>query len=309
MRLTCIFICFMAFAGCSVNKNSENSPEPVLVGLDGRKFFKPELQNQPKLDSNYAVALKNFQDNPSEENYIWLGRREAYRYNHKEAIEIFTRGLQRYPESYKLYRHRGHRYITTRDFKSAISDLQHAVDLMPADTIEIEPDGIPNKINTPLSSVAFNIWYHLGLAHYLSGDFKNAEEAYQQCMTVSNNDDLLCATADWLYMALRRQKKNDEAAKLLERITGTMNIIENDSYHKRLLMYKGLLKPEELLEVGDETADKDLAIATQGYGVGNWYLCNGDSAKAKEVFQKVVEGKHFSAFGFIAAEAELVRMK
>src|SRR5687768_4858648 len=83
---------------CSINKNVEKIAEPVLVGLDGKEFFKPTLPNQAKLDSNYSVALKNFQDDPSEENYIWLGRREAYRYNYKEAIEIFTRGLQRYPE-------------------------------------------------------------------------------------------------------------------------------------------------------------------------------------------------------------------
>ena len=308
MRIVAL-IFVLAVAGCSVNKSMEKTSEPVLVGLDGKEFFKPELPNQAKLDSNFSVALKNFQEDPSEENYVWLGRREAYRYNYKEAIDIFTRGLQHYPESYKLYRHRGHRYITLRDFENAILDLQHAVDLLPGDTVEIEPDGIPNKINTPLSTVAFNIWYHLGLAHYLKGDFRNAEAAYLDCMKVSDNDDLLCATADWLYMTYRRQNKTDEAAKLLDRISESMNIIENDSYHKRLLMYKGMLKPEQLLEVGDDTADKDLAIATQGYGVGNWYLYNGDPAKAKEVFEKVVSGKHFSAFGFIAAEADLTHLK
>jgi tetratricopeptide (TPR) repeat protein len=309
MKRLIFLFCLLAFAGCSVNKNMEKTVDPVLIGVDGKEFFKPELPNQDKLDSNFNVAFKNFQNDPSEENYIWLGRREAYRYNYNEAIEIFSRGLQRYPESYKLYRHRGHRYITVRDFDNAILDLQHAVDLMPADTVEIEPDGIPNKINTPLSSVEFNIWYHLGLAHYLKGDFKNAEAAYIKCLEVSNNDDLLCATADWLYMTYRRQNKNDDAAKLLERINENMTIVENDSYHKRLLMYKGLLKPEQLLEVGDDVSDKDLAIATQGYGVGNWYLYNGDTAKAKEIFQQVVSGKHFSAFGFIAAEVDLFRMK
>ena len=34
------------------------------------------------------------------------------------------------------------------------------------------------------------------------------------------------------------------------------------------------------------TAD-DVQIATQGYGVGNWYLVNGDKAKAKEIYERV----------------------
>ena len=51
------------------------------------------------------------------------------------------------------------------------------------------------------------------------------------------------------------------------------------------------------------------ALATVGYGLGNWYLYNGNPAKAKELFQKIVQGTFWPAFGFIAAEVELARMK
>ena len=71
-------------------------------------------------------------------------------------------------------------------------------------------------------------------------------------------------------------------------------------------MYKGLLKPEELLDTAN--AD-DLTIATQGYGVGNWYFVKGDKARAKEIFERVVAGPQWAAFGYIAAEADLARMK
>jgi len=88
-------------------------------------------------------------------------------------------------------------------------------------------------------------------------------------------------------------------------VTDSMKVIENDSYYMRLKMYKGWIKPEELLHADTTSDDYDLNMATQGYGVGNWYLCNGDSAKAIETFNKVVNGKLFAAFGFIAAEADL----
>ena len=88
-----------------------------------------------------------------------------------------------------------------------------------------------------------------------------------------------------------------------------MKIIENDAYYLRLKMYKGTIEPDSLLNVNASHEDVDLALATQGYGVGNWYLCKGDTVKAKEIFTKVVSGKHFAAFGFIAAEAELQRLQ
>jgi hypothetical protein len=85
-----------------------------------------------------------------------------------------------------------------------------------------------------------------------------------------------------------------------------MEILENDAYHRRLLMYKGVLRPEQLLDTAN--AD-DLTIATQGYGVGNWYLVEGNAATAREIFERVVQGRQWAAFGYIAAEVDLKRFR
>ena len=50
-------------------------------------------------------------------------------------------------------------------------------------------------------------------------------------------------------------------------------------------------------------------IATQGYGVGNYYLVTGEPDKAKAVFERIIAGPGWNAFGYIAAEADLARMK
>lgn len=297
----------MILLGCSSN-TEETAAEPEVYSLLGEEYFAPTTVN-PKLDSNLAIAKKNFEADPSEENYIWLGRRTAYLTRYNEAIEIFNDGIERFPESYRLYRHRGHRYISQRKFDAAIADLKKAAELMQGAPIETEPDGQPNKLNQPLSSTQFNVWYHLGLAHYLKGEFDLAEKAYLECMNVSDNDDLITATVDWLYMTYRREGKTEDAEKLLEKITDTMTIIENDSYFKRLKLYQGKLPVDSVLSVSTASEDADLALATQGYGVGNWYLYRGDTAQAIDVFQRVVKGKHFSSFGFIAAEADLARLR
>jgi hypothetical protein len=115
---------------------------------------------------------------------------------------------------------------------------------------------------------------------------------------------MVVATADWLYMTRRRLGQTAEARAVLEPIKEDMEILENTAYHRRLLMYKGLVKPESLLSA--DGAD-DVQIATQGYGVGNWYYYNGDKAKAKEIFDKVLAGRSWPAFGYIAAEADVKR--
>lgn len=292
--------------GCS-SSTEEMAAEPEVYSLLGEEYFAPTEAN-PKLDSNLALAREKFEADPSEDNYIWLGRRTAYLSRYNEAIDIFSEGIDKFPNSYRLYRHRGHRYISQRKFDAAIADLKIASELMPGEPVEIEPDGQPNKLNQPLSSTQFNVWYHLGLAHYLKGEFDLAEKAYLECMKVSNNDDLITATVDWLYMTYRREGKNEEAKKLLEKITDNMTIVENDSYFKRLNLYKGNLPVDSVLSVSASNEDVELALATQGYGVGNWYLCQGDTSKAIGIYERVVKGKHFSAFGFIAAEADLSRL-
>ena len=308
-KLIVLSLPLLVVFGCGQKQEEQTEKAPEVVSLLGKTFYEPERspEAQARLDSNLQVAEKNFLKYPSEENYIWYARRLGYLSRFNDAIEILSQGLEKYPDSYRLLRHRGHRYISMRLFDRAIDDLTRASQLMTPWPPEIEPDGAPNKMNIPLSSTQFNIWYHLGLAHYLKGDFEKAEQAYIECLKVSNNDDLLVATIDWFYMTYRREGKDELAKGLLGNITDSMNIIENDSYYKRLQMYQGKLQPEQLLTVAPEADDYDLSLATQGYGVGNWYLYNGDTTKAIDIFEKVVAGKSFASFGFIAAEAELAR--
>lgn len=300
-----VFVFFLiGVSACS------NQPKPVAVGLDGRLFYEPQRSpdQQNTLVKNLQDAKAKFDEDPSEENYIWYGRREGYLLHLQKAIDIYTEGIEKYPESYRLYRHRAHRYISLRDFDNAIADGIKAAALMEGKPVESEPDGAPNKLNIPKSTTQSNVWYHLGLAYYLKGDYANAAKAYEECMKFSDNDDLLVATSDWLFMTYHRLGKKTEADSLLSKIKPQMSIIENESYHKRLLMYKGEYQPELLLAVEQGGVDPEIAIATQGYGVGNWHLIRGDSAKATELFKRVLEGSSFTAFGFIAAEADLQRL-
>jgi tetratricopeptide (TPR) repeat protein len=280
--------------------------------LLGKPLFAPEIsaENRKRLDDNLTKAMADFVKDPdAADNIIWVGRRLAYLSRFREAIDVFSRGIQKHPEDARLYRHRGHRHVTLRELDKAIRDFEAADRLIRQRNIPdaIEPDGVPSRRGQPTSTTRFNVYYHLGLAHYLKGDFEKALTAYRECMKYSTaSPENLVATSDWLYMTLRRLGRKEEAAKVLEPIHVGLDVLDNTAYFNRLLLYKGEKKAEQVLDLA---TDDGVQLATQGYGVGNWYLYNGQPAKAREIFEKVVAGPQWPAFGFIAAEAELVRMR
>jgi tetratricopeptide (TPR) repeat protein len=255
-------------------------PAPEVVSPLGAKFY-------AKPDEKRAVeeAEKKLAADPANVDLlIALGRAQVSVWRLHDAIETFTRAIKLAPDNARLYRLRGHRYISSRQLDRAVADLERAA---------------------KLSDKEFDIWYHLGLAHYLKRDFARAAEAYTRARDCGTKDDNVIAASNWLYASYRRQNKTAEAARVLERIKPDMKVEEDKMYFALLLFYKGL-KPES--EIFHDQLN-DMEAATIGYGVGNWHLYNGRPAKAKQVFQKIVAGKEWAAFGFISAETELARAR
>lgn len=318
MRIYTFFfaILFFCLASCGspdtkrVNNKSGFiiAPEAVFQGLsllgDSLMTTVDSLAQKDQIDK-LDQAFKAYAEDPSLENLIWIGRREAYLGRHDLAIRTFSKAFNEFPQSYEALRHRGHRFISIRKFDQAIVDLKKAAELMEGEPLQIEQDGMPNRLNIPLSNVQFNVWYHLGLAYYLQRDWENAISAYEKCMEVSDNDDLIVATLDWYYMALMKLGRTEEAKAIIHPVNKNMEIIENDAYFKRILMYKGELRPEALLSIGAGDGDQRLQYVTQGYGLGNYYLMQGDTNRAISIFQNVMDTGYWSAFGYIASEMEL----
>jgi tetratricopeptide (TPR) repeat protein len=276
--------------------------------LETAKEIKPQLSEAAakEFSAKLAEAKKEFDEAPNANSIIWLGRRTAYLGNYKEAIRIFTNGIEKFPSDARFYRHRGHRFITLRCFDNAARDFEKASRLVKGKPDQIEPDGLPNARNIPTSTLQSNIFYHLGLAYYLKGDFKQALRVYREAEKVSENPDMLVATTHWLYMTLRRLGREKEARKAIEPIKDNLDIIENDDYYKLVRLYQGKLKAEDLLkEIGADA--NTLSNASLGYGLGNWFFYNGEKEKALKIFRQITEGNQWASFGFITAETEIKR--
>lgn len=292
-----VLILCLAFCVCAQQcADSATVVRPVLSKATAKTY-----------ETKLAEARENYSRTPNADTLIWLGRRTAYIGEYKDAIKIFTEGVAKFPNDARFYRHRGHRFITLRCFDDAIQDFEKAAKFVKGKPDETELDGLPNAKNIPTGTLQSNIWYHLGLAYYLKGDFKNALRAYEECQKVSKNNDMRVATAYWHYITLRRMGKNKEAQKLLEPFAAEIEVIENTDYLKLIRLNRAEIAAEALLaEISGDA--NTLGSASLGCGIGNYFLYNGQREKALEVFRKITAGNQWASFGYIAAETELRRL-
>lgn len=305
-----LFIGTLAFLpiSCSPPPESEGdvstiaftlSEGPAALSLSGDSLFAAEPS--ASLIEKWTQHKEAYEADPNDpDKLIWLGRFTAYAGDYRGAIDLFGQGIEQFPEDPRFLRHRGHRYISIREFDQAIDDLEKAAELIAGTPNEIEPDGMPNPQNIPVSTLHGNIWYHLGLAYYLKQDMPNALRAYQNCLNSTQNDDNVVSSTHWLYMILRRMDRPEDAQEYLDAIEEEMNIIENFSYHNACLFYKGEISQEEL--VGDLGAAASNDAIT--YALGNWYQYNGEADKGQEILEGLLKNGSWNSFGYIAAEAD-----
>lgn len=281
------------------------------VSFLGDSLHRPRLDTaaQRRMNDQLAAARRDLRARPNDPDaLIWVGRRLGYLSRFREAIGVFSDGIRRWPEDARFYRHRGHRYLSVRQLDNAIADFEKAAQLMTGKPDEIEPDGQPNARNIPIGSLQSNVWYHLALAYYLKGDWANAARAARSGIAVSTNPDRLVSQTHWLYMALRRAGRTQEAAAALQPIRDGFDIIENDSYYRLVKMYKTGVPPtvvDSILGAGVQNPSD----ASFAYGVANWVLYNGDTTRAVRAFEQLMSGGSWASFGFIAAEADVAMLR
>ncbi|HYC49993.1 MAG TPA: tetratricopeptide repeat protein [Gemmatimonadaceae bacterium] len=219
----------------------------------------------------------------SVDRLIALGTAQSGARQFREAIATFTRGMDFEPNNAMLYRWRGHRYLSVREFDKAAADFAKGLSL---------------------DSANYGIWYHLGVLRFVHGDFAGAADAFARGQAIAPNAGELAGSVDWRWMSLMRAGRADEAAALLRARPDSLQV--ENAYRQRLRLYRGEIGPEVVITPADTA---DVQAATLSYGLGNWYLVRGDTTTAKSWFQRAVASGGWPAFGFMAAEAELRRLR
>jgi tetratricopeptide (TPR) repeat protein len=216
------------------------------------------------------------------QRYIELGTAQAGARQMQEAVQTFTRALAVAPNDPMLYRWRGHRNLSVRNFDASMADLTRGY---------------------ALDSLNYGTLYHLGVLRFVRGDYNAAADAFRRAQPRAPDAAELAGSTDWFWMSLQRAGRGNEATAMLARHPDSL--ATTVAYARRLRMYRGEITPEALITAAD-TGDID--VATLRFGLGNYYLVKGDSARARAEFQRSVASGGWAAFGFIVSEVELARL-
>jgi tetratricopeptide (TPR) repeat protein len=306
MRHLTFVLALLIFGACNSKAPSQNEGDALtadsIFTTPLGKVFEIPAPSEAAL-ANYTEAKKEYEANPKDvEALIWYGRRTAYLGQYQQAIAIYTEGITNFPQDARLYRHRGHRYISIREYGKAIADFEKAATLIQGTADQIEPDGLPNAQNIPLSSLHSNVWYHLGLAYYLTHQYEKAYQAYLKCRDSGSNYDNIVSSTHWLFMIQQRLGNPKKADSLLAPIQREGIVIENQAYADLCGLYKGWISADSLAAKGAGSPSQD----AMRYGLANWHLYHGDTAQARQLMEGLMEEKAFTSFGYLAAESDLL---
>lgn len=273
LTLSVPFAFSIATAAASAQSVQYRSPAGVS--------YRSQPDTGPIARAKQALAA----DPQNVQKFIALGVAQSGARQFREAIETFTRGLAIAPNEPMLYRWRGHRYLSVREFDKAMADLTHGY---------------------KLDSTNYGILYHLGVLRFLKGDFNGAAATFAKAQPRAPDGGELAGSTDWLWMSLSRAGRAAEAKAMLARRPDTLPTTPGYAYVSRLKMYRGEIRPEQLFTPSDTA---DVQVATLSYGLGNWYMVHGDTTKAKAAFQRAVKSGGWPGFGFMVSEAELRRLR
>ena len=104
-------------------------------------------------------------------------------------------------------------------------------------------------------------------------------------------------------MSLTRAGRKREAQALLDRRPDSLP--NTNAYATRLKLYRGEIGPDAVITPADTAK---LQVSTLSFGVANWYLARGDTARARAWFQRSVDAKGWPGFAYILSEIELARL-
>jgi tetratricopeptide (TPR) repeat protein len=241
-----------------------------------------------------AAAQANLAADPKNPDLLLkLAQAQVSVWQDREAVETVTRALAISPQSADLYTERGHRELPLREFARARTDLSRAVALNP-------------KIMAA--------YYHLGLAHFFLGEFSPAADAFRHAVETAPNTDERINSTNWLCAALFRAGRKDEALKAADAIPAEMTNQEPHTkfYLNLVRFFLGKMSESEALPpeppAGNTDQEAELPFDTVAYGIGNWHLAGGDTAKAQEYFRRILKGRVWITWGFVGAETENGRL-
>ncbi len=238
-----------------------------------------ELEGKPHdlPDSEQVRALRRAEGYSGR---MALGQALCRQLRYRDAIAVYTEAIAMNPEDPEAYRQRAARHIATMQPERAISDL---------------------KFCLPLSMEKSDIYYRMGIARYLAGQYLEAMDAEQKAFP-GFDDEMGVAAMFWHTAAAW---KAGTEPTLLKHYRQDMEVGHHTAYHFSM----GLAAGETMLEQALERISKeksDLEYSIMGYGAAMFAEAAGKNDIAKSLLEAVVKRDGFwISYGYLAAWNEV----
>ena len=320
MRSLCAIV-WVALAACAApdappavrGTGGDQGVTPLGVPMTPRPATAPEAERIRAADQALAEApdsLPLLLEAAAAREAVW---------RYAEAVDLYRRAAVTRPEEWRLPLGMGHRLIRLRRAGEALAALERA--------LALDPEG-------------FNAHYLLGLARYVRADYAGAAEVYQACFDLAEaggaesaeGDPRTCqdvardeasrvALTSWMYRALRRAGRHDEAARLVASVPEGMEIPnrsdslypgspippdDNTHYYLTLMYYRGLMSEEAVLS---DPRVSEGQWPTVAYGVAVHLLAEGDTVRAVQLLDSIAAQPYWARLGHVAAEADLLQIR
>lgn len=279
------------------------TPKAETVSFSGQPLYAKPADSLAVVKSDSLIAAIRSKGTITEDDYIAIGRSLVGIGRFRDAVDTYTEGLGAFPKSYRLLRHRGHRYINLRNLDNAIADLNRAEELIRNEPEEVyEYDAVGN----PGATYQHQIWYHIGLYHFLKRNYAEAAAAFEKSRATSHAGNDTAGASDWLYNSYMRAGEKEKAAAVAKPFTPDF-AIDNKAYpyYRRLLLFNGMIQPAELVDEFKNISEMDLYEVTRLYGLANYYLYQGDTAHAQALYVKVLQSGEWPGFAYACAELDV----
>ena len=298
------------------DKNQEElNATAYAVTLDGKRLLEiPEpdsmkIANKAELDAARMHYLGHLSEVKPYLNYGILCLKSGFIEN---AIQVFGKGLEQFPNTADLHLYRGIAAVQGRQFRVAIDDFWKAGKGVEGQrNVKGILDKSPEEKKID-ATIQYDIYKWMGLAFQCQGDFSNAEKMYEVCGDFSTNSDLYCMSYYWQYQSYKRAGRDKDADGILETIDPKMFITPvTKPYLDAMLYYKGALNEQDLVDFNKlpQSSKEAFDWTIKAYAVAVNSLLEKNEVKYVETLEKIMAIPYWNQMPYIAAEAELHKIK
>ncbi len=304
-------MCLLIISCQSGTKERDGNAAPVLIqeatSLDGKPLYRKMVSEDDLESADELIEAFRKKQNLQESDYLELGKIYTSTNRYRDAIGVFEEGIQRFPDSYRLHRNKGHRHLSLRELRPAITHLSTADQLIgPEDNGDLEYDAS----GKPTGTYKYWVKYYSGVYYMLSDDLNNAIKCYQSCIDLAIDNKNTVGPSAWLYH-LNQMKGNPETAQeIIDRIDEDLDTDQGHPYFKQAMLFKGVFTPEELMAARPPSAaDWSVQDATVTFGVARYHVYQSDSTSYLGLIDKILSTDHWNAWAYVMAEKDRVKLQ